>query len=225
MSATCPPRRTRSSRRARACAASARAHRPGRWRAGDGCVVQLLVKVDEYGVGFDLAGVNRDGAAGEHADRLAGGQVVARRVGGADQRVILLEGALVQGLLLVGAGVVDRPDVVIIEADEADRLAELVDQQGVTHLEVVEVRDDYERHGYVLSVAGRRGAGWLPRTSIQPLRIRVRSTGCGWLAGPRPTEPSARAKRDPCSGHVTVRPATVPRLSRPPAWLQMLSMA
>ena len=68
-------------------------------------------------------------------------------MGGADQRVIVLEGALVQGLLLVGAGVVDRPDVVIIEADEADRLAELVDEQGVSHLEVVEVRDDYERHG------------------------------------------------------------------------------
>jgi hypothetical protein len=43
----------------------------------DGCVVQLLVDVDENGVVFDLAGVNRDGAAGKHADGLAGGQVIA----------------------------------------------------------------------------------------------------------------------------------------------------
>src|SRR5690349_7361525 len=133
----CSSRRTGSSRRwpsSPTCPASARAQRPGRWRAWDGCVVQLLVDVDEDRVVFDLASVNRDGAAGEHADRLAGGQVVARCVGGADQRVILLEGALVQGLLLVGAGVVDRPDVVIIEADEADRLAELVHEHGVTDL-------------------------------------------------------------------------------------------
>src|SRR6266496_2365545 len=146
-------------------------------------------------------------------------------MGGADQRVIVLEGALVEGLLLVGAGVVDRPDVVIIEADEADRFAQLVNEHGVADLQVIKVRYDDERHGCVLPFAGRRGAGWLPRTSIQPLRIRVGSTGCGWLAGPRPTEPSASEKRDPCNGHVTVRSATVPRLSRPPAWLQMLSMA
>jgi len=68
-------------------------------------------------------------------------------VGAADQRVILLEGALVQGLLLVGAGVVDRPDIVIIEADEADRFAQLVNEHGVADLQVVEVRDDDERHG------------------------------------------------------------------------------
>jgi hypothetical protein len=86
----------------------------------------------------------------------------------------------VQGLLLVGAGVVDRPDVVIIEADEADRFAQLLNEHGVADLQVVEVGDDDERHGYVLSCAGRLGAGWLPRTSIQPLRIRVGSTGCGW---------------------------------------------
>src|SRR5215469_3424291 len=125
----------------------------------------------------------------------------------------------------MGAGVVDRPDVVIFEADQADRLAEVLDEHGVADLQVVEVSDGYERHGYVLPGAGRRGAGWLPRSSIQPLRIRVGSTGCGWLAGPRRTQPSASAKRDPCSGHVTVRSATEPRLSRPPAWLQMLSMA
>src|SRR5712671_5337887 len=130
-----------------------------------------------------------------------------------------------KGLLLVGAGVVDRPDVVIIEADEADRFAQLFNEHGVADLQVVEVRDGDERHGCVLSFAGRRGAGWLPRTSIQPLRIRVGSTGCGWLAGPRPTQPSASAKRAPCSGHVTIRSAMAPRLSRPPAWLQMLSMA
>src|SRR5215467_2797846 len=87
-SATCPPRRTRSSWQACARPASARAQRPGRWRAGDGCVVQLLVDVDENGVVFDLARVDRDGAGRERADGLAGGQVVARRVGGADQRVI-----------------------------------------------------------------------------------------------------------------------------------------
>jgi hypothetical protein len=43
----------------------------------DGCVVQLLVDVDENGVVFDSARVYRDGAAGEGADRLAGGQVIA----------------------------------------------------------------------------------------------------------------------------------------------------
>ena len=60
-----------------ACPALARAQRPGCWRTRDGCVVQLLVNVDENGVLFDLAGVNRDGATGKHADSLAGGQVVA----------------------------------------------------------------------------------------------------------------------------------------------------
>jgi len=44
-------------------------------------------------------------------------------VGAADQGVVVLEGALVQGLALVGAGVMDRPDIVIIEADESDRFA------------------------------------------------------------------------------------------------------
>src|SRR5215831_18927589 len=125
----------------------------------------------------------------------------------------------------MGAGVVDRPDVVIIEADQADRLAEVLDEHGVADLQVVEISDGYERHGYVLPDAGRRGAGWLPRSSIQPLRIRVGSTGCGWLAGPRATQPSARPKRDPCSGQVTVRSAMVPRLRSPPAWPQMLSRA
>jgi hypothetical protein len=100
----------------------------------DGCVVELLVDVDEDGVVFDLARVHRDGTAGKHPHGLAGGQVVAGRVGSADQRVIVLEGALVQGLLLVGAGVVDRPDVLIIEADEADRLAQLLHEQGVADL-------------------------------------------------------------------------------------------
>jgi hypothetical protein len=45
--------------------------------ARDGCLVELLVNVDENGVVFDLACVNRDGAAGKHTDGLAGGQVVA----------------------------------------------------------------------------------------------------------------------------------------------------
>ena len=34
-----------------------------------------------------------------------------------------------QRLLLVGAGVVDRPDVVLIEADKADRFAQLVNER------------------------------------------------------------------------------------------------
>jgi hypothetical protein len=51
---------------------------------GDGCVVELLVNVNENGVVLDFACVNRDGTAGKHADGFAGGQVVARRVGGAD---------------------------------------------------------------------------------------------------------------------------------------------
>jgi hypothetical protein len=40
----------------------------------------------------------------------------------------------VQGLALVGAGVVDRPDIVIIEADEADRFAQLVNEHDVADL-------------------------------------------------------------------------------------------
>src|SRR4029077_19387760 len=59
------------------CPALPGAQRPGCWRTGEGCVVELLVNVDEDGVVFDLACVNRDGAAGKHADGLAGGQVVA----------------------------------------------------------------------------------------------------------------------------------------------------
>src|SRR5690348_10188810 len=60
-----------------ACPALARAQRPGCWRTRDGCVVQLLVNIDENGVVFDLAGVNRDGATGKHTNSLPGGQVVA----------------------------------------------------------------------------------------------------------------------------------------------------
>src|SRR5215472_16655440 len=101
-------------------------------------------------------------------------------MGGADQRVIVLEGALVKGLLLVGAGVVDRPDIVIVEADAADRFAQLVNAHGAAALQVVEICDDYERHGLVLPVAGRRGAGWLPRTSNKPLRSWIGNTNCGW---------------------------------------------
>jgi hypothetical protein len=43
----------------------------------DGCIVELLVNVDENGVVFDLARVNRDRAAGKHTNGLSGGQVVA----------------------------------------------------------------------------------------------------------------------------------------------------
>jgi hypothetical protein len=46
-------------------------------RTRDGCVVELLVDVDPNGVVFDLARVNRRGAAGKRTDGLAGGQVVA----------------------------------------------------------------------------------------------------------------------------------------------------
>ena len=41
--------------------------------------------------------------------------------------------------------------------------------------------------------------------------------------GPRRTEPSARQYCEPCSGQVTVRPSTEPRLSWPAAWLHRLS--
>src|SRR5262249_20835740 len=41
----------------------ARTQRPGCWRTRGGCVVQLLVDIDPDGVDFDLACVNRDGAA------------------------------------------------------------------------------------------------------------------------------------------------------------------
>ena len=57
--------------------ALARAQCPGGWRIGYRRVVQLLVDVDENGVVFDPAGVDRDRATGKHANRLARGQVVA----------------------------------------------------------------------------------------------------------------------------------------------------
>ena len=77
----------------------------------DGGVVELLVDVDENRVALDLAGV--DGQRGHlgNADRLAGTQVEPGVVRRADQGVVVLHGALVQGLLLVGAGVVHRADV------------------------------------------------------------------------------------------------------------------
>jgi hypothetical protein len=40
----------------------------------------------------------------------------------------------VKGLLLVGAGVVDRSDVVVIEADEADRFSQFVNEHRVANL-------------------------------------------------------------------------------------------
>jgi len=48
-----------------------------------------------------------------YTDRLAGVQVEPRCVGRAHQGVVVLDGAFVQGLLLMRAGVVDRPDVVL----------------------------------------------------------------------------------------------------------------
>jgi len=42
--------------------------------------------------------------------------------------------ANVKGLLLVGAGVVDRPDIIVIEADEADRFAQFGHEHGVADL-------------------------------------------------------------------------------------------
>ena len=60
-----------------ACLALACAQRSGGGGTRVGCVVQLLVKIDENGAVFDHARVNRDGAGGKRADGLAGGQVVA----------------------------------------------------------------------------------------------------------------------------------------------------
>jgi hypothetical protein len=57
--------------------ASVRSARAGGRVARDSSVVQLLVDVDEDGVVLDPARVDRDGAAGEGPDGLAGGQVVA----------------------------------------------------------------------------------------------------------------------------------------------------
>src|SRR5438876_878602 len=83
------------------------------------------------------------------------------------------------GLLLVGAGIVHRTDVVIVQAHQADRLPQPFDEQGFAGFQVIEVGDDFKGHGYFfLPLAARRGAGWLPRTSIQPLRTRLRITGC-----------------------------------------------
>src|ERR1700760_1258174 len=90
-----------------------------------------------------------------------------------------------QRLLLMGTGVVHGPDVFTVQADQADRLLQPLDEQGLTLIQVVEVGDDDKSHGYFLPVARRREAGWLPRTSIQPLRVRVRITGCGWGGGAR----------------------------------------
>src|SRR5439155_235583 len=145
----------------------------------NGRVIELLVDVHEDRVAFDLAGV--DGQRRDHrdADGLAGGQVEPRVVRRADQRVVVLHGALVQRLLLVGAGVVHRADVVVVQAHQADRLPQALDEQGFARLEVIEVGDDFKGHDYFLPLAARRGAGWLPRTSIQPLRTLVRITGCG----------------------------------------------
>src|SRR5450755_2591726 len=195
------------------------------WLMRNRRVVELLVDVHEDRVALDLARV--DGQRGHlgDADRLARAQVEPGVVRGADQRVVVLHGALVQGLLLVGACVVHRPDVVVVQADQADRFLQPLDEEGFAGLQVVEVGDDDIGHDYFLPLAARRGAGWGPRTSIQPLRTRVRITGCGWCEGPRRTEPSARQYRDPCSGQVTVRPSTSPRLSRPAAWLHRLSSA
>ena len=43
------------------------------------------------------------------------------------QGVVILHGALVQGLLLVSAGVVHCTDVVVVQAHQADRLSKLLD--------------------------------------------------------------------------------------------------
>src|SRR5580693_7498973 len=95
------------------------------------------------------------------------------------QGVVVLHGALVQGLLLVSTGVVHGTDVVVVQPHQADRLTKLLDEQGFARLQIVEVGNDDKGHDYFLPLTGRRGAGWLPRTSIQPLRTRVRITGCG----------------------------------------------
>src|ERR1017187_7079527 len=139
----------------------------------DGGVVELLVDVDENRVAFYLAGV--DGQRGHHgnADRLAGSQVEPGVMRRADQGVVILHGALVQGLLLVSAGVVHRTDVVVVQAHQADRLSQPLHEQGFARLQVVEVGDDDKSHDYFLPLTGRRRAGWLPRTSIQPFRSRA----------------------------------------------------
>src|SRR5262249_16610864 len=97
----------------------------------------------------------------------------------ADQRVVVLDGALVQRLLLVSAGVVDRADVVLLQHHQADRLAQALDPQGFARLEGVEVGDDFVGPCYFLPLALRPGAGWLPRSSIPPPLTRVRIPGCG----------------------------------------------
>ena len=56
--------------------ALAGAQRSGCRGTREGCVVQLLVNVNENGVVFDHACVNRDGAGGKRTDGLAGGQVI-----------------------------------------------------------------------------------------------------------------------------------------------------
>ena len=67
----------RSVHHRRPAPALARAQRPGCRGTRERCVVQLLVNIDENGAVFNLACVNRDGAAGKYTDGLAGGQVVA----------------------------------------------------------------------------------------------------------------------------------------------------
>jgi hypothetical protein len=168
------------------------------------------VDVDEDGVVFDLACViGGPLAKGPTASPVAGQH--APHQGASSWRSP-------QGLALVGAGAGIAP-AVIIEADEADRLAELVNEH------VTDPRSSrFATITKVMAVSFRLrppGCCRQLRTSIQPL-------GSGYVAqvaataGPRDAAVS-EAKRDPCNGHVMAGPHGA--AAEQASWLQMLSRA
>jgi hypothetical protein len=67
---------------------------------------------------------------------------------------------LVQRLLLVGADVVDCANVLLVDPDQADRLAQL-DEQRLPDLDLVRVRDRFEGHGQLV------GGSWFGVGSVE----------------------------------------------------------
>src|SRR6185295_5522361 len=77
---------------------------------------------------------------------------------------------------LVGTGVVDGDDLVLVQPDDADRLAEL-DEHHVALLQLVQVSDCFPRHGPLLCF----WRSWTEAGSPAPRSIRC---------GPAPAAPA-----------------------------------